>query len=65
MAYTREIYKINEDGSRAYSGYAKFDNDGNFAGTAGGYGRNGNGVSGVQLRILTAAARGRLRNPAF
>lgn len=69
MAYTREIYRITENGGREYSGYARFDNEGNYQGSRGGYGGGGrqnnanNGGSRVQNYIRTAAARGRRRNP--
>lgn len=71
MAYTREIYRITENGGREYSGLARFDNEGNYLGSRGGYGgggrsiggRNRNGGSKVQNYIRTAAARGRRRNP--
>lgn len=71
MAYTREIYRITENGGREYAGFALFDNEGNYQGSRGGYGgggrsiggRNRNGGSRVQNYIRTAAARGRRRNP--
>lgn len=67
MAYTREIYRITENGGREYSGYARFDNEGNYQGSRGGYGGGqnnaNNGGSRVQNYIRTAAARGARRNP--
>lgn len=74
MPDTREVYRVGENGSRSYSGYATFDNNGNFTGTRGGYGpssrgqnpnRTGNartnGASMVQNYIQTAGIRGRNR----
>lgn len=69
MAYTREIYRITENGGREYSGFARFDNEGNYQGSRGGYGGGqrqnnpSNGGSRVQNYIRTASARGRRRNP--
>lgn len=68
---TREVYRQNENGTRTYSGYARFDNEGNFLGTRGGYGiaergfrgRNGgagnnrsNNASAVQNAIAVGGA---------
>lgn len=35
---TAEIYRINENGTREYAGYARFDAEGNYLGSRGGYG---------------------------
>lgn len=45
MADTREVYRIGENGSRSYAGYARFDNEGNFQGTRGGYGPSRRGIN--------------------
>ena len=43
---TREVYKIDQKtGKRSYAGYARFDNDGKFLGTRGGYGPQGRGIN--------------------
>lgn len=39
-----EAYRILDDGRRVYAGYAKFDSDGNYLGTFGGYGSRANGT---------------------
>lgn len=39
-----EIYRILPDGSRVYAGYAKFDKQGNYLGSYGGYGSRANGT---------------------
>ena len=61
---TREVYQVNQrTGEKTYAGYAMFDADGKFQGTAGGYGRGrnsnnaNNGASRVQNVIATAGAR--------
>lgn len=61
---TREVYRVDQNtGKSIYAGYASFDDDGNFKGTRGGYGKNGNlnnlnnGGSKVQNTIATAGAR--------
>ena len=39
MARTAEIYQVNQaDNTRRYAGYARFDNEGNYQGSRGGYG---------------------------
>ena len=38
---TAEIHDVNGN----YAGYARFDNDGNFLGTRGGYGPQGRGIN--------------------
>lgn len=49
---TAEIYRINENGTRTYAGYARFGANGEYLGSRGGYGsrqnaRNGNGGRGT------------------
>lgn len=48
-----------------YAGYAIFDSNGNYKGSAGGYGPRGskNGASKVQNTINTTAARIKKSNP--
>lgn len=65
---TREVYQVNQrTGVKTYAGYARFDNDGTYMGSFGGYGFNGsqnnanNGASRVQNVIATAGARQRQR----
>lgn len=68
---TREIYRIRENGTREYSGYARFGDEGEYEGSFGGYGLNGNqnnpnnGASRVQNYINTVQARVSRRNPAY
>ena len=51
---TAEIYRINENGTRTYAGYARFDREGNYLGSRGGYGSRQNPRN---------AANGRGNNP--
>ena len=71
---TREVYQVNQQtGKSTYAGYARFGADGSFQGTAGGYGRNGQGrgasnsatrgASRVQNTISTVGARQARRRP--
>lgn len=39
-----EVHRILENGRRVYAGYAKFDSNGNYLGTFGGYGSRANGT---------------------
>lgn len=68
MAITREIYTVGANGKNGkYAGYAKFDRNGNYLGSAGGTNKKGQtvrrGQSQVRNTINTAGARGRSRNP--
>lgn len=70
MAVTREIYTVGANGKNGkYAGYAKFDSNGNYLGSAGGTKKNGRpvgpGQSQVRNTIRTAGARGASRNPMF
>lgn len=47
---TAEVYKIGNDGSRMYAGYARFDNEGNYQGSRGGYGSRQNPRNGAEGR---------------
>ena len=75
---SREIYRIGDDGARSYAGYARFDAEGNYLGSRGGYGPSRRGInadytgnnrrndaSALQNAINTARARSMRRNPAM
>lgn len=62
MAETREIYRINENGTREYAGYARFDNEGNYLGSRGGYGPQGRGINADRTGNLRSNNASRLQN---
>lgn len=71
MARTSEIWKIPQNGGkRKYAGYAKFDANGNYLGSAGGYGKKGafnssRGASKLQNNINLASANIAKRTPSI
>lgn len=59
---TREIYRIGNDGSRTYAGYARFDDNGNYQGSFAGYGPQRRGINSNRTGNARTNNTSRLQN---
>ena len=59
---TREIYRVSDNGGRTYAGYARFDSQGNYQGSAGGYGPSRRGINSDRTGNNRSNNRSALQN---